>query len=85
MRHAAAVVLVKVGRSRVPDANVLRDELRRLVIGGERRAGELGISGVPFFVVDRAWAVSGAQPSEAWIDALGEIRARAAPAAAPAK
>jgi predicted DsbA family dithiol-disulfide isomerase len=61
------------------------DELRGLVIGGERRASELGISGVPFFIVDRAWAVSGAQPSEAWIEALAQIKARSAPAVATAK
>jgi predicted DsbA family dithiol-disulfide isomerase len=40
------------------------------VVQAERRAGELGISGVPFFIVDRSWAVSGAQPAPLWVDAL---------------
>ena len=55
----------------------LRDDgLRRMVVQAEGRAGELGISGVPFFIVERAYAVSGAQPAEAWIDALNRIAAR---------
>lgn len=60
------------------------EELRRRVLQGEREAAQLGIGGVPFFIVDRAWAVSGAQPTSAWLEALGEIRARPAPAAARA-
>ncbi|HEX8164262.1 MAG TPA: DsbA family oxidoreductase [Beijerinckiaceae bacterium] len=55
----------------------LRDqEVRRMVVQAEGRAGELGISGVPFFIVDQAFAVSGAQPAEAWVEALQQIAAR---------
>jgi len=36
----------------------------------------LAISGVPFFIVDRAWAVSGAQPASAWVEALRQAAAR---------
>lgn len=50
------------------------------VVALERRAHEIGVSGVPFFIVDDRWAVSGAQPPEAWIEALRE-RASARPAA----
>ena len=46
--------------------------LRRQVVATEARAAELGIGGVPFFIVDEAWAMSGAQPSEAWVAALRE-------------
>ncbi len=35
-----------------------------------REAQELGISGVPFFVLDRKYAVSGAQPEAVFLDAL---------------
>jgi predicted DsbA family dithiol-disulfide isomerase len=35
-----------------------------------RQAGELGITGVPFFVFDGRYAVSGAQPVEAFLQAL---------------
>lgn len=34
-------------------------------------ARELGVSGVPFFVIDRKYGVSGAQPSEVMLEALG--------------
>ncbi|MFF6998682.1 DsbA family oxidoreductase [Streptomyces sp. NPDC008313] len=36
----------------------------------EREAAELGASGVPFFVLDRAYGVSGAQPTEVFTRAL---------------
>jgi predicted DsbA family dithiol-disulfide isomerase len=39
----------------------------------EREARELGVQGVPFFVVDRRYAVSGAQPASVF----GEVLARA--------
>lgn len=43
----------------------------------EAQAAAMQIGGVPFFIVDRSWAVSGAQDTEAWIAA---IRARLAEA-----
>jgi predicted DsbA family dithiol-disulfide isomerase len=36
----------------------------------EQLAGQLGIQGVPFFVLDRRYGVSGAQPSDALLQAL---------------
>ncbi len=36
----------------------------------EREATELGITGVPFFVIDRRYGVSGAQPPEVMLKAL---------------
>jgi predicted DsbA family dithiol-disulfide isomerase len=36
----------------------------------EREATELGITGVPFFVVDRRYGVSGAQPAEVLLEVL---------------
>ena len=41
----------------------------------ERTAASLGISGVPFFVVDRRIAASGAQPSEVLAELLRQARA----------
>ncbi len=38
----------------------------------ERQASGLGIQGVPFFIVDQSWAISGAQPPEQWIAAIRE-------------
>ncbi|GJD64398.1 DsbA family oxidoreductase [Methylobacterium frigidaeris] len=46
------------------------EQLRALVESTERQAGEMQVSGVPFFIVDRKWAVSGAQPTEQWVAAL---------------
>jgi predicted DsbA family dithiol-disulfide isomerase len=50
---------------------VLQDPaLEAEVVATEAQAAGIGVSGVPFFIVDRAWAMSGAQPSEQWVAAL---------------
>lgn len=36
-------------------------------------AGQIGVQGVPFFVVNRKYAISGAQPIEAFVEALEQI------------
>jgi predicted DsbA family dithiol-disulfide isomerase len=48
----------------------------------ERTAGELGISAVPTFVVDRKLGASGAQPPDALLDLLRQGWARRSPASA---
>jgi predicted DsbA family dithiol-disulfide isomerase len=48
------------------------DRFAREVREDERTAGELGISGVPTFVVDRRLGTSGAQPPQALLELLGE-------------
>jgi predicted DsbA family dithiol-disulfide isomerase len=48
----------------------------------ERTAGELGISAVPTFVVDRRLGASGAQPPEALLDLLRQGWAKRSPASA---
>lgn len=61
------------------DIGLDRDEVRTMLEGDafadavradEREAAELGIDGVPFFVFDRRYGVSGAQPSELIAKAL---------------
>lgn len=42
------------------------------------QAHALGISSVPTFVIDGRWAVSGAQPPEAFANALRQIAAEQA-------
>jgi predicted DsbA family dithiol-disulfide isomerase len=42
----------------------------------EAQARELGITGVPFFVIDRAYGVSGAQAAEVLLEVLEETSAR---------
>lgn len=48
-------------------ATLKNDELRALVLGVEAQAAEMQVGGVPFFIVDRQWAVSGAQSAEQWV------------------
>jgi predicted DsbA family dithiol-disulfide isomerase len=72
------------------DAGLDAGEVREVLAGDryaaevredERTAAGLGIHGVPFFVVDRAYGASGAQPPEALLELLREARAaEAAPA-----
>jgi predicted DsbA family dithiol-disulfide isomerase len=45
----------------------------------EREAAELGISGVPFFVLDRRYGVSGAQPPDLLLQALEQAWREAHP------
>jgi len=47
----------------------------------EAEAVELGITGVPFFVVDRRYGISGAQPVEVLLGALERAWAEQAPLA----
>jgi len=67
--------LVRVGAEAGLDA----EEARRVLAEGtyteavrddERQAATLGISGVPFFVVDRTYGVSGAQPADELLEVL---------------
>ena len=44
----------------------------------EDEAGELGISGVPFILVDRRFAIGGAQPVDVMVDVLERAAARTA-------
>jgi predicted DsbA family dithiol-disulfide isomerase len=43
---------------------------RPAVVADEQQAGELGINGVPFFVIDGKWALSGAQEPATFAGAL---------------
>jgi predicted DsbA family dithiol-disulfide isomerase len=67
--------LVRLGA----EVGVAAGEARRMLAGDEyaaeveediSQARELGVSGVPFFVLDRVYGLSGAQPLEAFLSAL---------------
>lgn len=58
----------------------LADEVRR----DEETAQSLGITGVPFFVIEGKWGISGAQPKEVFSEALDSIWAELHPSADPA-
>ena len=53
-------------REVLADPQAYADEVR----ADEREAAQLGASGVPFFVLDRKYGVSGAQPAEVFTRAL---------------
>lgn len=49
------------------------DELRETVIGLENRMREIGVDGVPFFIVDGKHALSGAQPADVWAQVFQQV------------
>ena len=63
----AAEVGIDSDRAR---ATLDSDEYAGDVRADEREAAELGITGVPFFVINRRYGVSGAQPPEVMLEAL---------------
>ncbi|MDO5495196.1 MAG: DsbA family oxidoreductase [bacterium] len=65
------------------DGNDEPDELDRAILADLAEAGELGISGVPFFVLAGKYGISGAQPAEVFEGALTQVWEEFLPAAAP--
>jgi predicted DsbA family dithiol-disulfide isomerase len=75
-----ARVVTEAGLDAVEVRAVLdSDKFTPEVRADEEEASTIGISGVPFFVVDRTFAVSGAQPSELILDVLNRSWAKAHP------
>lgn len=53
------------------------DELRETVIGLEEHGRQVGVTGVPFFIVDGKFGVSGAQIPDVWAQVFEQVaRAR---------
>ena len=70
------------------DAGLDADEARAVLAGDryrddvradEEQARAYGITGVPFFVVDRRYGVSGAQPADVLLEVLDKAWADAHP------
>jgi predicted DsbA family dithiol-disulfide isomerase len=51
------------------------DELRETVIGLQDHARKVGVTGVPFFIVDGRLAISGAQPPDVWEQVFRQVLA----------
>lgn len=66
-------------RNVLENSDTYADDVRR----DEQQARDLGISGVPFFVVDMALGVSGAQPTETFTQALNQGWERSGALSAP--
>ena len=49
------------------------DELRDTGIGLQNRMREIGVDGVPFFIVDDKLALSGAQPPDVWAQVFRKV------------
>jgi predicted DsbA family dithiol-disulfide isomerase len=76
--------LVRLGAEVGLDADEAREVLRSNRFGDDVRADQrdaqrFGISGVPFFVVDRTYGVSGAQPAEVLREVLDKAWADSRP------
>lgn len=65
------------------EVGVPADEARQVLAGDTytreveediRQARMIGVNGVPFFVLDRRYGISGAQPVEAFLSALRKVR-----------
>lgn len=61
-----AGLVAEDARKVLADPTAYADDVR----ADEREAAELGANGVPFFVLDRKYGVSGAQPAEVFAQAL---------------
>jgi len=64
-----------VGLDREKVISVLNDEnaFAEDVRYDERTAQQIGVQGVPFFVINQKYAISGAQPTETFISALEKV------------
>lgn len=79
-RDALTAVAVAAGLDETEVRDVLAgDGYGEEVRADEREAWRLGIGGVPFFVIDRRYAVSGAQSSAVLLEALEQAWAERAP------
>ncbi len=66
-----ASLAAEVGLDKSEAAKMLAgDDYSKEVRADEQEAGKLGIRGVPFFVINRKYAISGAQSSEVFLEAL---------------
>ena len=64
-------VAESVGIASVDVINILEsDQFKSEAIADRELAAQLGATGVPFFVVDMKYAISGAQPLEAFIETI---------------
>jgi predicted DsbA family dithiol-disulfide isomerase len=80
-REALARLAVEAGLDAAEVADVLRgDRYADAVREDERLARQYGISGVPFFVLDGRYGVSGAQPADLLLSALTQAWDEAAAA-----
>lgn len=70
----------EVGLKKEAVQNVLASGAYKEAVQQDIREGaELGVQGVPFFVFNRKYAVSGAQPPAAFLEVLNKVKAEEKP------
>ena len=75
-----AQTLIELGIKAGLDSNEVKEVVENEnlylidVKGDIREAQEIGVQGVPFFVFDRKYAVSGAQPVEAFVNTIKKVQ-----------
>ena len=74
VRHGVAVGLPADDARAALDS----DDLDASVEADIREAAEIGVRGVPFFVFDNRYGVSGAQPTELFLEVLEKVRSEKA-------
>lgn len=57
------------------EATLTTDAYDELVLADEEQAYNLGVTGVPFFVIERKYGLSGAQPEAALLELLNKVAA----------
>lgn len=67
---AAEVGLNKQEVKEMLDSTNYGDDVRK----EEQDANQIGVTGVPFFVINRKYAISGAQPSEVFLEVLEKVK-----------
>lgn len=72
-RAVLRAIAAEIGLDGAEAAAVLAcDDFTEAVHGDEYEAQQIGVRGVPFFVLDNKYAVSGAQPAEHFLGALSQ-------------
>ena len=67
---------VEVGLNREEVAKMLAsDEMSDVVRADEQTAKQYGVTGVPFFLINKKYALTGAQPTETFVQALKKVLA----------
>jgi predicted DsbA family dithiol-disulfide isomerase len=73
--EALAQVAAQAGLERSETENFLKSDEGVADVKAEEAAGhKLGIRGVPYFVLNQAYGISGAQPVDAFVSAIEKVR-----------
>ena len=78
-KEALAGIAAGAGMAKQEIETYLESDADRLLIeNADHRARTIGVQGVPFFIFDQKYAVSGAQPPEVLLDVMRKVRAEVA-------